>query len=210
MYFELGVSVANAGGTYEVRCNGSSQDYVPPGTGDTQNGTATTIDQIAIVGGGGPGAAPLFRIDDMYVHYGDELVWLGDARVDPQPLSGDASPQEWTPSTGSAWERLNAGDGYIAANIDEATALFAVSDVAHAPNEVFGVCVRSLLLKESAGTRKAASLLQSGATTVESAELALQTTAQGLTQTLQVDPATGAAWTLNAVNALRAGVRVKV
>lgn len=208
VYVELGLSVASANGTYEVRVNGTSQDYIA-GTGDTQNGAATTVDQIKIIGIGGSGVQHKIYVGDMYVTYGDELAWKGDSRVDRLLLTADSTPQEWTPSTGNAWERLNAGDGYIASSTDEATSLFTSATLTHAPDTIHGVCARSILLKDSAGTRAATSVVRSGSTEAEATPLTLAETSAALTQVLKVDPATGSAWTLSAVNALKTGVRVK-
>ena len=208
LYVELGVAVANAGGVYEVRGNGSSQGYLA-GTGDTQNGAAPTIDQIKIMGLGGGGVQHQIYVDDLYVTYGDTLVWLGDSRVDRLLLTADDATMDWTPSAGNAWERLNAGDGYIAASVDAATALFAAAPLAHAPETIHGVGARSVLVKDSAGSRAVASVLKRDAAEAESSPLTLAETPAALTQILQTDPATNAAWTLSAVNALRAGVRVK-
>jgi len=210
IFLELGLFVANAGGSYELRVNGSSQGYVPANTGDTQTGATPAVDAIHIVGLGGGGVQHQIYVDDLYVNYGDELVWLGDSRVDRLPLTADATPQDWTPSSGNAWERLNAGDGYIASSVDEATALFTAAPLAHEPDTIHGVCARSVLVKDSAGARAVAAVLKRGDAEAESSPLTLAQTNAALTQIRQTDPATSAAWTLSAVNALRAGFRVKL
>ena len=203
-HIALGLHCSNSG-SYEARLDDSSVGWFPATNADTQNGGTGLIDNIQISTSGSNGSS----IDDFHIAFGDELVWKGDRRIDLLDLDGDDTPQDWTPSSGNAWERLNAGDGYVASNIDEATSLFTLANLPYAPNIIEGVAVRSLMNKSDAGSRGAAVLLKSGSTEIESAELALSTDTLGLTEVFRVDPATSAAWTANAVNALRAGVRVK-
>lgn len=208
MFIELGLSVANAGGTYEVRVNGSSVGWIPAGSGDTQNGAATTVNRIQITSNQGVGT--FYLVDDLYITYGNELIWLGDSRVDRLLLTANTATQGWTPSTGNAWERLNAGDGYVESATDEATSLFEVADLNYSPLGIYGVKTAGLIKKSDAGYREACLLSKSGATTVESAAVALSTDTLGFTQILKTDPATGAAWGLPAVQAFQPGLRVKV
>lgn len=203
-HFQIGVHCADAG-SYEVRVNGSSQGWFPSTNADTRNGGAGVIDNVLIYCTGGESGL----IDDFYIAYGDELAWLGDRRIDLLTLDANDTPQDWTPSSGNAWERLNAGDGYVASNIDEATSLFTLANLPYTPESIDGIAVRSLMDKSDAGARSAAALIKSGATEVESSELALSTDTLGVTKVFAKDPATNAAWTTNAVNALKAGVRVK-
>lgn len=203
-HFALGVHCATTG-SYEVRIDESSDGWLPLAVADTQNGGTGVIDNIQIWGGGY--TRPV--IDDLHFVFGNELVWLGDRRVDRLLLDANSTPQDWAPSSGNAWERLNAGDGYVSANVDEATSLFTLDNLPYVPNIIDGVAVRSLMDKSDAGSRGAAVVLKSGATEAESTELALSTDTLGVTHVFKVDPATSAAWTPNAVNALKAGVRVK-
>lgn len=205
MFVEIGVVVGNSG-SYEVRINGSSVGWFPAATADTQNGATTTIDTIRLSGQ----SYSTSYFDDFYIAYGNELVWLGDSRVDRLLLTANTATQDWTPSTGNAWERLNAGDGYVESATDEATSLFEVADLNYSPLSIHGVKTAGLIKKSDAGYREACLLSKSGATTVESAAVALSTDTLGFTQILKTDPATGAAWGLPAVHAFQPGLRVKV
>lgn len=206
MYVELGVSVANAGGTYEARVNGSSVDWIPAGTGDTQAGATGTITSVSVQAGSSYNAG---IIDDFYITYGDELAWLGDSRIDKLLLTANSTPQDWTPDTGNAWERLNAGTGYIASSTDEATSLFEFADLPYTPEAIHGLAVRSRMLKSNTNFRSACSMVKSASTESEGAELALSTDALGQLLILKQDPATAAAWTYNGIRDALVGVRVK-
>lgn len=211
MFYEFGLSVANSGGTYEVRVNGSSVGWFPAATGDTQNGATTTIDNVYIgITGGYPGASNSnFVIDDFYVTFGDELKWLGDCRVDKLALTGNSTPMDWTPSSGNAWERLNAGDGTVSSNTDEQTALFDVADLSTSPAAIWGIAYRSLQRKSDSGTRETCLVTKSDTTEVESSLLTLSTDYLGIQTILKEDPATATNWLAAGVNAHKIGFRVK-
>lgn len=203
-YFELGVHCAESG-SYELRVNGSSIGWLPPTNADTRNGGTGVIDNVRVYGTQPESG----HIQDYYITYGDELAWFGDSRMDPVLLAADGTPMDWVPSSGNAWERLNAGDGYVGSSVDEATALFEVADLGYTPTAIHSVALRGLLQKSDAGARGAAMLIKSGSSEVESSELTLSTDPLGLAQMARLNPATGQPWTVSEVNAMRAGLRVK-
>lgn len=207
MFVELGVSVNNSTGTAEVRVNGSNTGWFPQVVGDTQNGATTTIDNIRVLSNTG-GVIDL--LDDFYITYGDELVWLGDSRADRSLLTANTATQDWIPSSGNAWERLNAGDGYIASDVDEATSFFELADLSYNPLAIHGVKITGLIKKSDAGYREACLLTNSDGTITETSPLALSTDTLGIVTILKTDPATGLAWDLPGVQALQPGLRVKV
>lgn len=207
MFIEIGIIVGNAGvGSYEVRVNGSSVGWFPAAVADTQNGATTTIDNVRLDQLGNQ----THIVDDFYITYGDELKWLGDSRIDRLLLTANSTPQDWTPSSGNAWERLNAGDGYVESDVDEATSLFEVADLSYSPLAIHGVKVGGLIKKSDAGYREACLLAKSNTTVVEFTAVALSTDTLGFSNILKLDPATGLAWELSAIQAFQPGLRVKV
>ena len=204
-YFELGVRCADAGGSYELRVNGTSVGWLPPTSADTRNGGTGVINNVRVYSTADSGF-----MQDLYIASGDELAWFGDARMDPVLLAANGTPMDWVPSTGNAWERLNAGDGYVASSVDEATALFAPAALGYTPSTIHSLALRGLVQKSDAGSsRGAATLIKSDATEIESAELTLSTDALGIAQMQRLNPATGQAWTPTALSAARVGLRVK-
>lgn len=203
-YHEIGVHCANTG-SYEVRVNGSSQGWLPAANADTRNGGTGVINNIRVYCTGSESGV----IDDLYLTFGDELKWLGDSRVDRLLLTGNATPQDWTPNSGNAWERLNAGDGYIESATDEAASLFDIADLIYNPLAIHGVKITGLIKKSDAGYREVCLLAKSNTTLVETDPLVLSMDTLGTTKIMIVDPATNAAWNYTGVNALQAGVKVK-
>lgn len=205
-YVEIGVDLDNAG-SYELRVNGSSAGWLPQTSYDT-----------LVTTGGGATAFSLYRtntanvgrvyFDDLYACYGDELKWLGDSRIDALNLTGNSTPQDWTPDTGNAWERLNQDAGYISSSTVNAVSLFNASDISHNPTTIHGIQLNGHAYKSDAGYREAALALKSGATTSVGTPLALSTDALLIREPYIVDPNTSVAFTKSGVNALEVGAKV--
>lgn len=78
--------------------------------------------------------------------------------------------------------------------------LYGIAAIGSTPSSIVGVTTRGYFQKSDAGTRNVAVQLQSGATNVQSASTALNTTFAWIYRNDLVDPATGAAWTATGVN----------
>jgi hypothetical protein len=76
------------------------------------------------------------------------------------------------------------------------------------PGSVIATTIRGFAAKSDAGARSGALQLKSGSTTAASPTTLLSTSFSWLWRTDQVDPATGAAWTAAAVDALQIGPTV--
>ncbi|MGI9159677.1 MAG: hypothetical protein ACR2K1_07990 [Saprospiraceae bacterium] len=207
-YIELGVFCSNTG-SFELRINGSTARGIVNTAQDTYVSGSTLIDNIRISSAGT--AMGLLRSifwDDMYFAFGDELKFLGDSRIDTLNLTGNSTPQDWTPDTGNAWERLNQDAGYISSSTVNAVSLFNASDISHNPSLIHGVQVNGHAYKSDAGYRESAMVLKSGATTSVGTQLALSTDTLLIRDPYIVDPNTGAAFTKSGVNALEVGPKV--
>lgn len=82
IYVELKCSIADSGGTAELRIGGVTEISF---TGDTRNGGAGSISHVAFYpGGSGAGGMSGFFIDDLYIldGIGTPNDFLGDCRVD--------------------------------------------------------------------------------------------------------------------------------
>ena len=202
-YVELGVNFGDDG-AIEVRVNGSSVGYFPNTSYDTKLNTSSTgIDAFGIYQGSSSS-----YIDDLYYSYGDELKFLGDSRVDTLALTANSTPQDWTPDTGNAWERLNQDAGYISSDTVDAVSLFNAEDITHNPSLIHGIQINGHAYKSDAGYREAALVLKSGATTDVGTPLALSTDPLLIREPYIVDPNTGAAFTKANLNAIEVGAKV--
>jgi hypothetical protein len=207
-YVECGLHCSDTG-SYEVRVNGNSTSWINNTSYDTAVYSASPITYIRltrIYSATGIGLSGWF--DDLYITYGDEIKFLGDSRVDTLALTANSSPQDWTPDTGNAWERLNQDVGYISSDTINATSLFAAGNLSHNPSTIHGVQINGHAYKSDAGAREAAMVLKSGGTTSVGTSTVLATDIQRVGKTHIVNPDTGVAFTKAGVDGMEVGVKV--
>ena len=83
---------------------------------------------------------------------------------------------------------------------------YDLTDLPFVPvSSIIGLVTRGYVEKSDAGLRQVQLQLKSGATTVQSTTLTLATSFQYTSRVDIVDPATSAAWTAAAVNAVQVG-----
>lgn len=97
---------------------------------------------------------------------------------------------------------------YVLSSTVSQSDLYGISAIGSTPSTIVGVTTRAYCQKSDAGTRNVAVQLQSGATNVQSASTALNTTWGHIYRVDLTDPATGAAWTATGVNNCQVGVVV--
>jgi hypothetical protein len=217
-YVECLLTVHNTAGVVIVRLNGVE---VLTLTGiDTQATATALVDTIRL---GNHGANPNFQfgtqdVDDVYVCDGTGAAphhtFLGDCRIDTLYPSADGAYSAWTPSTGTAHFSLvdeavpNDDTDFLyttTASVREAQALGNLPPLT--TPRVYGVQQALAARKNSASIGQLVGLLTSGGTTQGGATVhTLTTSYRYCRQVWTTDPATGAAWTVDAVNALEAGV----
>lgn len=161
------------------------------------------------------GLIPL-DLDDLYVCT-NQTTFLGDCRVDYLPPTGDGTHRAWTPSAGTDHYAMvddltpNGDTDYLASITPGDRESHAFPALPSMPNPVIrGVqhCVNAR--KDDAGTRQLRSLVVSGATTrVGSTVHTLALSYVSYQELYETDPATGAAWTVSAINAIEAGVETQ-
>lgn len=106
-------------------------------------------------------------------------------------------------------EAASDGDAsYVAANTVGATDLYEFDNLPTTPAYILAVQARIVTRKSDAGTRGAKMLVKSGGVVTESPELLQATSYQAILKAFPLDPATGAAWTTEAVAAMQVGVKV--
>lgn len=215
LYVEAKVKVHDTTGTVEVRVNGVT---VLTLTGqDTRNaGASGIIDTINV----GPFASinpqPTY-IDDVYVCDTTGTAsndFLSDAVVETLFPDGDGNYTQLTPSTGPTHYTLvdestpNTTD-YNSSNTAGNKDTYTMGAMSGSFT-VHGVQVLVAALKDSASASSASTTVRSGSTDADGTSTALATTQSYLRDIWATDPATAAAWTQSAVNALEAGMKVTV
>jgi hypothetical protein len=158
--------------------------------------------------------------DDLYICDGagaTHTTLLGDCRVDALLPNGDGSNSAWTVSTGTTHSTLvddaapNDDTDYLSTATASARESHAVTNLpSMATPLIYGLQHCLSMKKDDAGTRQVKSLLKSGATTQAGATThTLSTSYVYYRELWTLDPATGAAWDVAAVNALEAGAEAQ-
>lgn len=86
--------------------------------------------------------------------------------------------------------------------------LYDMDDLAFTPQAIIGVVSKVYIKKSDAGTRQGQVLVSSGGTQVAGPDTVLGSTYTYFSRVDAVDPATSAAWTLAALNAIKVGQKV--
>lgn len=151
-------------------------------------------------------------LDDYYCV--DGATWLGERRITTLRPSADTAQKDFTPNSGTAnFSRVNeaAIDGdtsYVSAATVNNEDIYDLDDLSYTPTGVDAVQILLAGRKDDAATRTIAPVLVSGATTDVGSDVAMAATYTLATQIHETDPNTSAAWTVSAVNALKAGMKV--
>jgi hypothetical protein len=216
IYVELGVTIHNSAGTFELRFNGVSEFS---GSGaDTQNSAAAqaTALKFGLIGSNNDN----LQIDDLYVC--DDAgslnnTFLGPIAIPCKLPSGNGTTNSWT--RGGADSGTNAGqvdeasqngntDYVLSGNVGDYD-LYAFADLADTTSAIKGVVVTAWAEKDDALARTMANVVRSGAANYDqSANSLTNGTYTPKVSILETDPATAAAWAATAVNSAEFGVKV--
>jgi hypothetical protein len=214
-HFEAKAVVADSGGSCEIRVNGQT---IINYSGDTRQSTTGTagIDRVyfcspaSSVPGGG-------AWDDFYVMdtSGSALNdFIGDCRVNTLQPTSDVAVA-FTRSTGASnyltvdEGRQNGDTDYVETALGAGTIdRYGYSDLSAAVGTVRAVQAITWARKTDAATRTMRNIVVSGGTTSTGTSYPLLTSYAPYVTLLTTDPATAAAWTPSAVNAVTAGVEV--
>jgi hypothetical protein len=209
-YIELLTTTHPTAGSYTLRVNGST---VLTASGvNTRGRTDDLIDAISL----GMSNVGINRFDDLYTFDGVSPgnVLLGDCIAYRRTVSGDTAQRDFTPDTGTtnfsriAEEAPDGDSSYVHSGLVGAKDLYAIGNLADVPSVIHAVSVNVLARKDNSATRELRTVLKSGATEAYGSPVGLPNTYKRVSAVHQTDPATGAAWTYEAVNALQAGFQV--
>lgn len=199
-YLEIGAIVA-ANGSLIVKLNGEIVLSLS-GIDTRSGGSIDSVDNIEYYNN-----YTITDYNDFYTTYGDELKWFGDIRVDAFALDGNASPQDWTPDSGNAWERLNQVSGNVKSNIINAESLFSVANISFDTPQVHGVQIGVRANKTDSGQRNMVIEANNNNITTNSSVIALGTSDTEYLYSLTKDT-DGNDWTKQKFNDLKVGIKV--
>lgn len=218
-YIEVKVTVADSGGSCTVRVNG--QEWVTY-TGDTRDGgTSANIDLVALRSGAyNTSQRPNRNYDDFYICDTSGTVnndFLGDIRVETLLPSGNGSSSQFVGSDGDSADNYLLVDeagtpvttDYVSSGTVGQRDLYAFADSTAMSGIVKGVQVNAYAAKSDSALRTVSGVVRSGGVDSVSVGDALQTTYSPHLSIHEVDPATGAAWTVDGVNNAEYGVEVE-
>lgn len=206
-YIEAQVKISDTVGRVIVKVDGTTYiDF----TGDTRNGgTSTNIDQVRQISLSNSNGF----WDDTYVT--DNLGslnagFLGEIRIyESQPNAAGSSTQ-FTPSSGANYAAVAdlSDTTYVSSPTVGQRDTYNTVDLPSSPTSVLAVVVNSRMAKTDAGAASAKAAIKSSSTVAYGATRTLVAGATQFTDIFETNPATGAAWTAAAVNAMETGVEV--
>lgn len=214
-YVEIAATIHPTSGSVTVRVDGTT---VLTFSGNTKNtGTSNNIDAVKFRTGrylSNPNC--IISVDDLYICDGLGTVnnaFLGDVRIQSMLPNAAGSSTQLTP-TGSANNYANAGEApYNDATYNASATVgqrdtYALADLVAGTGGIKAVQSVAHMQKSDSGTANAKIALKSGASVYYDTTVTLATTSTVYTQVRETDPATSAAWTVAAANALEAGMEV--
>jgi hypothetical protein len=208
-YIELKAFVNGATSTVEVHVNGNVDI-----ASTVVNLGSASVAQFAIQ----TGAAATTLFDDIYCAdtsgAAPNNTFLGDVTVETEYPDSDGAHIDFTPDSGTAhYARLNEtipdGDAsYVASNTVGAHDSYGFGSSSAVAGDVHAVQVTAYARKNEAGGRKLALVARPGTTDHDSAGIPLGNSYAFVSEILETNPDTAAAWTLAEINAAEFGVKV--
>lgn len=210
-FIEFKATIHDSAGAVTVRLNGVDEIVL---TGqDTRNANTGVINRL-IVGHGDNSSATWF--DDLYIvdtTGTSNNDFLGDVRVEALFPDGAGNSTQFTPDSGSNYARVNESAP------DDDTSYVGSSTVGHKDTYAMGAMGASTSIKGTqqviyarktdAGSRVGRTVIRSGGTDYEGADIALTDTYLFHRTVRETDPNTSAAWTEAGVNGHEAGMKVQ-
>jgi hypothetical protein len=210
-FIEAKLTIADSGGTFEVRVNESVWVTF---TGDTkQSSTQSTAVRIQIYGRGSDNA-----IDDLYICDGTGSTnnnYLGDVRVDTvRPIGAGNYAELSRQGSASNWDNVDDTiiDSDSSYNFSNTVGQRDTLDCGNLPSitgSIFGVQLNIAARKDDAGSRTLRSLTRVSSTDYEGASQNVGTDYRVYRQILEQNPNTAAAWTESQINTAEFGYKVQ-
>jgi len=212
-YLELQVRLHDTLGVAALRLNGAAVGS--QAGGDTKNaGTKTVYDTATWAGG----TSSTVDIDDIYFALASTTpdAFLGNLTVETLLPNGNGAVNQWTGMDGDSVDNyvyvddthpISDTDYVYAATVGQQD-LYTLGDLAHTTGTIVGVCHSARMLRTDAVTPMNVRVINHGAVDTKSAALPLATAYRSYDYVLTVNPETGAAFTIAAVNGLQTGIEL--
>lgn len=210
-HYEVKVTIADSGGTVEVRVDGV---VALTFTGDTRNTTTGTAGLDRIVWWGSTSGSGAW--DDIYILDTTGSVannFLGDVRINTLAPTSDSSVQ-FTRSTGASnylcvdEGKYNSDTDYVESATVGHIDKYGYADLSASVSTVHAVQALTWAKKTDAATRTMRNKIYSNASTADGATYGLTTTYAPYAQIATLNPDGSVQWTPTTVNAALAGFEV--
>lgn len=203
---EVGITIGNSGAAYEVRVNDQT---VISGTGDTQPGSDTTVDNLVFLSGN----AVVFTgytnyFDDIAV---DDSTWVKESLITALFPSGAGNTTELTPSGGANYttvdERPPSDADYNSTAVANKKDTYAHTSLPGAASTVNCVMPVARVNRDGTTIEHAYLVVRSNGADYEGSSHLLGISPTIITDLREVDPDTSLAWSVARVNASEVGIR---
>jgi len=205
---EVMFTPADSGGRFEIRINGVA---VINFIGDTRNlGTAGRCGLVRMGMTTTMGVAAMY-MDDIVI---SDNAWPGTGGLWVLPVTGNGDLQEWTASAGEQYECVDDLPGdftnyiYASGAVAGVDSNFEFANLPLTPTTIGPVMLVAQARAAAPGSVPMRTIAYSGATVANGATTGVDVGTVELTQIMDVDPATSAAWNEAGVNALKGGVGI--
>lgn len=209
-YIELAVSISDTVGTVRLDVDGNTLLNLT--NQDTRNGTPTTIDTLCVTSFNTTTTTTYF--DDMYIS--NTTTPLGPQRIYTLRPNLDTAQKDWTPLSGAnnysmVADTLTDGDtSYVQASTVGNYDLYDLGNLTPTSATISAINHLAWAKKTDVTTRAITLTTKSGATTTDSANIALSVSYVGYSKIYDTDPNTAGAWTVSGVNALQIGQKIAI
>ena len=203
-WLQAKVVISDTVGSVEVR-DGLGNVIVSVSSVDTRNG--------------GTGVVNTFwsyyyeLLDDLHIwdtSGSDVNTWTNETRVSTLRPSAAGDSTQFTSSAGNNWDCVNdttvSATDYVSSSTAAHVDLYGCTDLSYTPATIFGVQRSAMVSKDDAGARTLKLNLKSNTTTDTGSAQALTFGSwTRISDVVPLDPATSAAWTPSAINAVQIG-----
>lgn len=213
-YIELGATINNTTGSFELRINGVN---VTSNSGiDTQT-TGNARTNGVFISSRPPGGHYDYWDDVYYLNDSGSIAndFLGDVKVECLFPSGAGSSTDWTPSAGSNYECVdeaspNDDTDYISEYIVSDHDTYACDDLVTTSGSIYAVQHLLRARKIDAGNRSLKTVYRGGTTDYPNSNThSIGDNYVYYSDILEQDPDTSSAWTISGVNAGEFGVELE-
>jgi len=202
---EVHLVVDDTNGIFEVLVEGNN---VVSYSGDTSSDSTTYVNNVYNYQGAA--VTPWYRVDDLMCRDDD---WCGQGGLYVLTPTANGSETDWTPSTGNPWECIDEIPPSFSDYIYETISgygqhLFEMSDLPSELKIVTAVQALAFAKVPYASSLRIANIIKSNSTVTSGIDFGLSTSDMYISEIYDNDPDTDSGWTVGAVNALEAGIKM--